>query len=265
MKKRIVCLSTVLALGVLLSGCGVAYPELSPEDTKAVSDYAAYILLRYDANSRSRLVSINENDIPVKEALTPIEDFDASVLNDEDYPEATGMIEDKGDDLGELNFVDVGDGGTHDEIGDVVFGEPNNSFADVFQLTDEVNIIYNGYRIAESYPEGEDLHFSLDASKGKKLIICEFTIANNTDDTVRVDNFSKNLKIKATFNGDIQKNALDNTLLPNELSTYASDISGGASEDVVLIFEIDSNVSDSLNSFEISIKNAQNIYTIKLL
>ena len=56
--RKLICLSLIGA--VLLGGCGSQIAEMTEEQQAQVGEYAAFAMLRYDAEHRSRLVDYSE-------------------------------------------------------------------------------------------------------------------------------------------------------------------------------------------------------------
>ena len=66
-KKWIFCICTCLLLFVL-GGCGAKIPDMTEEERKAISEYAANLLLKYDELLNS-LGNLYRTDIP-REVIT---------------------------------------------------------------------------------------------------------------------------------------------------------------------------------------------------
>ena len=66
-----------------------------------------------------------------------------------------------------------------------------------------------------------------------------------------------------TLNGKDTRQALM-TMLLNDMSTYADDISDGDSEQVVLVFEVNEMTETDISEIRLNLKNESKTYTIQL-
>jgi len=109
---------------------------------------------------------------------------------------------------------------------------------------DDFSITYTGYEVTDSYPtSGEDILLAIDAAPGKVFLVTKYSVTNNSSQTEELDMFSKQAKFKIKLNGTNYKSQY--TLLLDDLSMYKGEIDAGATIDTVLIFEIpEAAVSD---------------------
>lgn len=239
--------AAMLAAVCLLTGCGNSFPSMTEEEEAMVGEYAAMLLLKYDANNRSRLVSYEEVEEREQELLLKQQEPEEPVQE----PEDGGM--------GPVDETPV------IEIGQETDNNGTGSMEAFWGLPEGMTIVYQGNEICGSYPQTgeEDAYFSLDAAAGKDLLVLKFRIENMSGEEQYVDLLSQEAIVRVTVNGNYSRNALT-TMLMDDLLTYMGSIPTGGSSDVVLLTEVDSDVAEAVSSIELSLKNASKTYTIQL-
>ncbi len=237
MKRRGMAL--VCAAALLMTGCGAALPDLTDEESNLIGEYAAITLLKYDADSRSRLVDLQKVEETPALPATP---------QTTEHKEST-------EDPGDLDTPVVD---RREEPGEEA--ERMESF---LELPEGVTVEYKGYETAESYP-GDSQYFVVDATEGKKLLVLYFEIRNASGATQKIDLLDRNDSYRVTVNGSYTQKALP-TMLDHDLSTYRESIQDGTSHETVLVVEIDDAQADNLETISLLIKNDLRSYTIQLL
>lgn len=236
-------LAAVMLGSILLTGCGNMIPGMTEEEEQAVGEYAAMVLLKYDANHRSRLVDLSlieeseEKDNKTEEpAVTP-----PPVINEE---------------ASSIPVIDHAE-----EIQSSV-----SSISQFFGLPDGMTISYKNMEVCDSYPDDgqTDGFFSLDASSGKKLLVLEFEMTNNSGAEQSVDILDQNSACKITVNGSYTRTALM-TMLTNDLSTYKGSVGAGETQDVVLLIEIDLETADAISDISLTLKNDTDTFVTPLM
>lgn len=244
MRKGYVKVSAVMAaMMLMLSGCGTSYPDLSPEDEALVGEYAAKLLLKYDANNRSRLVVREElvwEEEEVKEGIQETEPEE----NKEETPEDTPVIEKE-----------------EPQVDESRVGSP----AEFYELGDGIAINCQGMEVCDSYPQsGEtDAYFALDAAEGKSLVVLKFAVENRSQSEKEVDLLSKEATLQITVNGGYTRNILP-TMLQDDMSTYRGNIPAGETVNLVLLAEADIDVADSISTLMLNLKNDSKTCTIQV-
>lgn len=222
-KKFIPGFLVILSLG--LSGCGNVIPDMTADVEQKVGEYAGLVMLRYDANHRSRLVDWSK--VPVEEP---------AVQEPEPIAEPEPEPEPEEDNIGQGAV----------EVTDATEEAPESVSPEEFlNLADGMTLIYQGYSVCSSYPEDTvDNYFSLDASSGKKLMVVHFILYNQSGQDQAIDFLGDGYAFKCKINDSITRTALV-TMLVDDMSTYRGTISQGYGEQLVLIFEIDESVEVS--------------------
>lgn len=245
MKSYVKICTLITMMVLILTGCGGGLPDMTPEEEQIVGEYAAKLLLKYDANNRSRLVSREEVAVYESE----LEQKTQSTL-----PEQTQSGMDPVDDT---PVVEIG----QETSGVVATG----SFEEFYDLAEGIQILYQGHEICDSYPKGgaEYEYFTLDAEDGNKLLVLKFRVDNQSQTVQTVDILSKSGILRATVNGSKNYNVLT-TMLMDDLSTYKEDVAVGESVDAVLLIEAKTEELENVSSISLNLKNDSKTCTIQL-
>lgn len=233
-------MAAALAVSLVLAGCGSVIPNMSAEEEQAVGEYAAFVLLKYDANHRSRLVDLSK---VVEKKPKPV------------APEESDNNQNQGG-MGPVADTPVIDNTTNHV----------SSIEAFFGLPEGISFTYQGMEVGASYQEpGQEAgHFTLDANDGKSLVILKYQVGNQSQSVQRVDLNTQSPVFKITLNGSYTRTALV-TLLTNDMSAYAEDLQPGETKELVLLIETDQSMAAGITSVSLEIKNEANVYTISLL
>lgn len=236
----------VTASMIFMTGCGNAMPEVTDEQMNTIGEYAAVQLLKYDADSRSRLVDAETIEREEKKQAA----WEAARQKEpEPTPEPEGM--------GKVDDTPV--------VGGEQAAGSASSLEEYFELPQGMSVQYGGYQICDSYPQsGTEDFFALDAAEDKKLLVLSFQIENTADSEQSVDLFAKSATYKVTINGSYIRSALT-TILLNDISTYKDTLPAHSSKEVVLLVEIDESLSNDITSIVMNLKNESKSYTIQAL
>ncbi|MCR5755043.1 MAG: hypothetical protein K6G30_09575 [Acetatifactor sp.] len=247
MKKHLYLISISCIMAMLfLSACGGDYPEMSPDEEEVIGEYAARILLKYDANNRSRLVS----RVEVEE-------------KEEKDRQRRQMIEEVKRMESEATEKNTSESKTSDAQSEQA-PEEQLPLEEVLGLPQGVTVVYQGYEMFDSYPGGETADFfSLDATEGKRLLVCRFTIMNLSGAEQYIDFLNQNVTSRITINDDYSRNALV-TMLEDDLLTYAANVGDGETVNTVVVFEIDENQTYNMGRILLALKKESNKYTIQV-
>lgn len=233
---------TFVLCSSVLVGCGNSIPNLSKEDEQKVGEYAAMVMLKYDANHRSRLVDVYdpifEEPEPEIEEIVEEEPIEEEV---EEPKEETPVID------------------SLPEATDPVIVEPSITIENLLGLPTGVSLVYTGYSFSKSFPEDDsmDSYFMLDATEGKKFLVLHYQLINQSGDNQSIDLIRKHFSFKAIIPGTSTVASIF-TSLDEDLSSYLGVIENGDADDVVLIFEEDENLDENLESLTLSVKDSEN-------
>lgn len=237
-KKNIVAVLTAAVLSVGLTGCGKnAIPDMTDEQVKMISEYVAVTMMKYDANHRSRLVDLPQED---KKPNVPSEPSAT------EPPSGMGPVDDT-------------------PVKDPAATENPYTMEEVLGLPDGVTLAYTGHRLCDVYPDAvENGFFSLGAAKGKKLLVLSFTINNASDQEQRIDLLTSGTAFRVAVNEGRSKRALSSGL-PEELTTYSGMIPANSGVETVVLLEVDEETASNMQSISLNVKNGEKSYTEQLL
>lgn len=224
-----------------LSGCAEnQIPEMSDAEIKAMGEFVAFTLMKYDAGHRSRLMdlppvdeSAADRNVPLP-TLSPEETVGMDPVDDTPVVDASGEVEE------EISY----------------------SAEEVMGLPEGVELYFAGQALYDSYP-GESDAFAVTAGEGKKLLVLTFSIANTSDQEARVDLLSSGTVYRIKVNEERSRKALP-TVLPDDMAFYVDTLAAGASVETVLLLEVDAGLAESITSISLDLKNESKSHTILL-
>ena len=243
----------LLVSSLLLSGCGASYPNITEEENEIVSEYAVSLLLKYDSANHSRLVDTSEfmnsylnakwereNQIAEYEAAKALEEqtridetrAQEEALAGEESKTLTddSLEKEKSDGTGGATVIDTTEGITSNLSVESVIG------------IEDFSLNYNSYDLVSSY--SSDDFFSMDATKGNKLLVVYFNVRNNGPDQI-LDVFNKDVSFKFDIN-ERGPRSVFKTMLADDLGEYKGEFKSGETKSLVLLFEVpdDTTISD---------------------
>ncbi len=231
MKRRSIY-STFILLLTILTGCGSKLPEMTYEQQEAIVDYAASTVMKYMRDNNSRLVDLSLYD----NVETTIEET-----------ETVGM-----DPVIDTETIDISEDGNQ------------LSILEVLHLSD-IELQFTDYKVLDTYPtkESDNPYFTLDASKGKKLLVLSFTLENLLQDNKDVDLISVAPSFYVTINDAIKKNVLS-TMLLDDLGTYRGELPALGEVNLVLIVELDEENTTAIEQIKLTVSTDVGKTTIPL-
>lgn len=235
MRKKTSIPGIVFASLFLFSGCGSTLPEMTAQQEDKIVEYAAGIVMRHTNDYESRLVDLSFYSNPEENTTT------------EPEKEGTGKM----DPVADTETVDVAEEGTM-TLEQVLF--PSG-----------MELTYLGCRLTDSYPETADNapYFSLDATEGKKLLVMQFMLKNNSGQEAEVDVFSRKPQSVLLINGT-EKVAVMSTMLLDDLNTFIGDIDVNGEIPLVMIAETDCRTLEEISTLKLSVSTQSGKATINL-
>ncbi len=236
-RKGFRLLALFLLLALTLCGCGTAMYELTDEEERIITRYAAYVVAKHNIYQKDGMVSVNPDLIDgEEETQEPAEE--------EPKPEET------------TQQPDAGSGNATDNeqpaAGSV-------TMAEAIGYGDQLSITYNGYDVTDNYQEGKV--YSLDAHSGYQFVITKFTAKNISGASLDVNVLDKTLSFRMSYDGKTWVKE-DVTLLLSDLSTYTGTIGIGESVDLVLLFEVKKDAAADLGDLTFSVDKDGDNYRI---
>lgn len=227
-------------LMITLGGCGNAIPDLTEEQHRMVTEYAAQLLLKYDANYQSTILT-EEQSKEAEEELIRDAELAALVREHQEMQQAAEENE---------------SGGGAEAPSEPA--EPVYTDVDSFLgLSDSVEIEYAGYLVCDSYPESTEANdwqgVARATSSNSKLVVFTFTLKNVSGGDYMLDMASLGAKFSFRINGDITKTSLT-TLLPNDLMMYRDTIPAGETVEAVLLIEMPTADTENFTGIKMNMK-----------
>lgn len=224
MKKNIKNLAFIMAASLLplvyISGCNKLSYDKADEDK--IIEYAVNAVLNHD---RNYIVKLAERETePATEPTTVW-------ISDDNKEDNNGGASNgnSGNSTGkpQPNIVSANEG----------FGLSG------FTVTEA------GYEVADRYPEGND-GFSMVALNKNKLLVLKFVVTNNSGSQAALDMMGKNLSYRCLINEKTGVNVQVTALL-NGLNTYKGTFEAGESKEMVLVFQVNEEVSANINNISL--------------
>lgn len=226
MKNKLLILSSALFIGVTLTGCFNAIPELSDEDEVKVVRYMADAVLAHDTNYQARLLDEKEKEEALLEEAKMAEEL--KKIEEEEKIEKEKKEEANTPDKTDVSFAAKSYG--VDEIND-------------YLGIDGVEFEFAGEEIVDKYPKSsESIGFAFTASDTNKLMIVKMNVSNVSSEDVYVDFVSANPKFRAVIN-DNTKVSPSKVPLSDVLNFFSENIEAGGVRQLVLIYEIPEDTS----------------------
>ena len=242
MKKKLGFVLLAGSLILSITGCKSAIPEMSEEEMSLVTEYAAGLLLKYDANYQPMLLD--------DEKLAAEEEARQKVLEEAERRAAleAEKAEKKAKEQSERENGGDDSSNAQEEIPAVP--------ADIAQLLEleQISVSCNGIELKDTYPDsGDELFFALNASSGCKLAVLHLALTNVGSGESNVDIFNKAPKFKIAMDGGEYHTTMT-TMLENDFSVYAGTLAPGQSLDVVLIADIKEEECAQAGGASLSVK-----------
>lgn len=241
--KNVLCMLMVIALSVLLCGCNSKVPDLTPEQTALISEYATHLLVKHSELSERNLLDDRELEEGIaleeqeRERQLKAEEIAQTYLNAK-----VEMVEGAESDEDSEN---------EDSQNEVI---PSLTIAEFWGENDFV-IDYNSYELCKSYPaeDAEEIYMAMDATPGNQLCVVKFSVQNVMPEDNEINMIGKKGKYLLRMdNGDtIFAQA---TMLLNDLASYKGTIAGNSAEEMVLVFEVDDTITQ-MESTELVMKS----------
>ncbi len=238
--------AAAIALALPLCGCTDAIPEMKEGDMELVEEYAAKLLLKYDANYVPTTMNEKEFEQEV-ETMRRRASVQAQIAIQKAQEEAT-----KGEK--EAESSSGSEGGTSEAK------QPVSQDIDEFFGLEGFDITFQDHVVTKAYPEetqNNDWQGVARAKDGNSLVVFRFRIDNVSGADALLDMASINSRFTfkvQTAEGTVSKPALT-TLLTDDLVMYRDTIPAGESRTAVLIIEMDEISASGITGARMIMKN----------
>ena len=253
-KNKIVFFLITCVITAVLTGCSKKEAQvaaevveevnmfgLTDEEQKLYAEYAAGVLMKYNAGTNNRV--LDGQKLIQQEAKEEAQREQAAKreqLAAEYEANKNSSKKDKGN--SSSNGTSGASGTSVSYISDMAQATGMNAFS----------IVYSGYEVADSYPNvGDDVLMAMDATNGKLLLVTKYRVTNTSGQTENLNMFSKQAKFVLYLNGKRYKSQY--TLLLDDLSMYKGELEAGETIEGVLIFEIPESEATSMEDMVLSI------------
>ncbi len=225
-----IMLITVLMLA--FTACGNEIPELSDEELYMVEEYAAKLLLKYDANYQGTTLSDEEIEEQRAEAERRA-DVQAKAEAERKLREQK-----KAEKEAEKAKEDGGEGNKGDKA-----EVPEKEYADIaaFLGLDGISIEYAGLTFSEVYPMDSEVTQGLaHAPSGKTFMVLAFKMTNTSGDEKTIDMNQINPSFTIVLGAGVKKSAQP-SMRGDNLLGYTGTLAAGETKDVQLFIEVNAN------------------------
>lgn len=238
--KKWISVFLICCMTFALVGCGNKIPDLSEKDMNMVTEYAAGLLLKYDANYQAKLLD--------DKALSEAEELQKKV---EEAAALRAQIEAQAAERAHNKNQSDSSGESGEESAAV-----QSTPADLAAFLDlgQVSVSCNGVEIKDSYPESsEELVFAIQASPGHKLAVVHIYVTNVGSSESNLDIMGKNASFRMALNGG-NAHGVMYTMLENDFALYQGNIQPGQTLDLVLLADIPEEECTQMNSVSLSVQ-----------
>ena len=215
----------------VLTACATV-PTLSNDQRDKIANYSTALLLKYDANYKSRLI----NTAAIEEQRAIIEEEEKKkqeeIKKEEEIREETTQNDQVLEEIEEDIYVDL---------------------ASLLEVQG-ASIEYAYIEVVDKYPKEETTTFApvMQSTEGYNLLVVHFTLTNLLENSNEVSIYNMNATFKFDINKTTRKEALT-TLLLNDFAFYSAVLEPGKMEDLVLIVEIKEVESSDIQSLSMII------------
>ena len=259
MKKRNLFLAALIcSLGLSIAGCGNQELTLTENEQQLVAEYAASVLMQYNAGSNMRVLTGKRLELAETEEQARKEQEAKRQQAAMEYQNGRGTAS-------ATTTTTTTVGGAEGIVTSTTAVQNVTAIEDLgnFFAADGFSITYQNYEVTDSYadPQEGDLMMSMDATAGRKLLVAHFSVTNNSREAAMLDVLSLGGKFRLKIDGETLQSQY--TLLLNDLSMYKGEIEAGATIDTVLVFEI-SEEQVSPSQLELTVSLGEQKGTINL-
>lgn len=262
--KRISVLILILAMTAALVGCDESHIALTQEESDAIAQYSAYLMLKYDQNKTfsrklldyddytelvSELSDEGQADIPVPASeATPVAAEVTPTPEPTDVPQqsdVTPVITDT------VTPEVTPEATPAQELPTPVPEDVYDTIGECYDNKLEVQFIQSN--MCDSYRSDLE-YFSITPPEGQKLLVVDFKLINtsSTDITFKSSDYNTVYRL---YLGDKRYKEPRLTLIANDLMLLNTTIKSGESTNAVLIYfveDTDSNMTLKVSNDDIS-------------
>lgn len=224
--KKIFLGGLLIACTGVLYGCGEQLYELQDNEQEIIVNYAAHIIAKYNTEQPEgyEYVYIPADDQTEDETEDGTSDETAQDHPDTQTPDGTGA--------GSSSQQDA-----------------SATLSEALGL-ENIQAVYTGAELTDQYDE------SVVPESGRQLLVLHVTLQNLTEKTQKCDILSILPTFRVKVNGEVEATS-ELTILPDNLATWEADLEAGASENAVIIFQINKDAVTQINQLEMEVQTEQ--------
>ncbi len=244
----IVCLSVLMMF--LLTACGEAMYELTPDEEAIITSYAAHIVAKYNKSQPEGYTYVYVSDEEETSEEEP--SAEETVSGDAAEPEAESPETVSGDEV--VSGDVAADGHKTEEPDADGIGEDSETS----QIADNGSAMaealgIGGARLVYTGIQFTSIYDTVYPEAGNKLMILHFSLVNEKDSALKVSVLDVSPVFRASLNGGDAVTG-DISILSDDLSTYAGKIPAGESDKVMLLFQVPVDTEESVESLKLQIR-----------
>lgn len=216
-RNRRVLAMGLVAITLMISGCGTSLFELTADEEELIVKYAAQFVAKHNIYQKDGISGVN---IEIWEKETG-ENNNSETSNPDDTQLPSGG----------------GDSNPDDSDKSVT------TMAAAIGLADGLTVTYAGDFITDYVKESAG--YSVDAGEGFTFYVMKFNLKNTTGQDMEVDNVSLAPTFKLTSGSIVTKSSV--SFLAADLSTYKGTVKAGETVELILLFKVNEGDAEKIS------------------
>ena len=240
--KKILAICLGAAIAITATGCGDKV-TLTEEQNDLIAEYVAGVMLKhsYDNEWNYQKLDIAKNTYNSKGSINN----SATTNNTVGSTQASTVISQPAAQSQTTQQTASSKPGKVAASGDVI-----TDMKKAMELRN-ADLAYSTYVVGERYPTDE-FAICVPASESYKIIAVEFTITNNTGDTIEANTGSSGINFALNVNGTTIKQLT--SILKNDISALSKvSIPSGSGYTAVALFQVTDSLADNITSMNLEV------------
>lgn len=233
MKRREQAGAVLLALSLVLGGCGEQAITMTPEEEDAIVTYASHVVSKFNTRQPDGLSYVPDS---VYQDKTQDETGAPGETETPDETESSGGTQQESEGHSSNENTEAEQAGTLSEALGL----------------DGISAECTAKELQSSYVEPD--FYALDATEGNVFLIVHINLKNQTNQEITCDMLSLKPRFEALVNGKV-KSAAKTTILLNDLGTYQGTIAAGETVETLLFFEVPADIITAVDSLSLTVES----------
>lgn len=260
-------LTILMVITLMISGCGTT---LTDEQNRIIAEYAADLLLEYDAEYQAKYGGTEAEDMEAEdtEADTTEDTTEPSSEDEEptteepvtEEPETTEDTTETAEPVTEedSDTSDVSEASTEPVAQEDTTDPPssNDNVADIAEIVgiSGLSITYSKCLFLDRYPsiDQDGAFIYLDADPGYKLAVIKFNIVNQTSQSIMLDLLNTDIDYRLVLNKNKAAKPML-TILMDDLGTYSNSVPASSDQSAVLVFQISESSLEKVDNLDLKV------------